>query len=76
LARRQSVGGLGELDSFPWHKTRRSFEDDRLKSAKLQVAGIALLQLTERRIRFERGAVLSDVARMLSAGQAAAPSGR
>lgn len=64
-----------ELDSFRWHKTRRSFEDDRLKGAKLQVAGIAPLQLTERRVRFEPRAVLSDVARMLSAGQAAAPSG-
>jgi len=65
-----------ELDGFHWHKTRRSFEEDRRKDARLQVAGIRPLRLTERRLRSEPRTVLSDVIRMLSGARAAAASGR
>jgi very-short-patch-repair endonuclease len=55
-----------EVDGFEWHKTRRSFEDDRRRDGKLQLAGCRVLRVTETRMRQPR-ALIRDVLLMLSA---------
>ncbi len=61
-----------ELDGFAFHRSRRSFEDDRAKDVRLQLAGCRVLRLTDRRLRTEPGAVRDDVARALNPGGAGA----
>jgi hypothetical protein len=36
-----------ELDSYAFHRSRRAFEEDRLKYARLQLAGYLVLPLTK-----------------------------
>ncbi len=67
-----SSGLVVELDGYAYHRSRRSFEDDRAKDVQLQLAGCRVLRLTDRRLRARPDAVLDDVARALSAGGGAA----
>ena len=60
-----------ELDGFGFHKARRSFEDDRRRDAKLQVAGYRVLRITQWRLIDEPHAVLADIRALLSVGRAA-----
>jgi very-short-patch-repair endonuclease len=60
-----------ELDGFGFHRARRSFEDDRRRDAKLQVAGYRVLRITQWRLTHEPHAVLADIRSLLSAGRAA-----
>lgn len=59
-----------ELDSRELNRTRRSFEGDRRRDVKLQLAGIPVLRFTHARITQEPDAVLTAVARMLDGGEA------
>ena len=54
-----------EVDGYRFHKTRRSFEDDRRKDVKLQLAGCRPVRITYRRIRYEPRALIADLARLL-----------
>ncbi len=54
-----------ELDGFRFHRTRRSFEADRRRDVKLQLAGIPVLRFTHARIEQEPRQVLREVAGML-----------
>ena len=65
-----------EVDGYLWHKTRRSFEDDRRRDVKRQLAGIRTARFTELRVRFERREVQSEMTRLLSAGPGAWASDR
>lgn len=65
-----------ELDGYLWHKTRRSFEDDRRRDVEFALAGIVTVRLTEPRVRYEAETVVSDVTRLLSAGRHAEAAGR
>ncbi len=56
-----------EVDGYNFHKTRRSFEDDRRKDAKLQLAGCRVLRVTEARIARGPRAMLRDVRALLNA---------
>jgi very-short-patch-repair endonuclease len=60
-----------ELDGFGFHKGRRSFEDDRRRDAKLQVAGYRVLRITQWRLTHEPHAVLADIRALLSVARAA-----
>lgn len=54
-----------ELDGFRFHRTRRSFEADRRRDVKLQLAGIPVLRFTHARVETEPRQVLREVAGML-----------
>jgi very-short-patch-repair endonuclease len=59
-----------ELDGFEFHKSRRPFEEDRRRDAKLQVAGYTVLRITQERLTNEPEAVLADIRSLLSAARA------
>src|SRR6185503_19203951 len=50
-----------ELDGWEWHRTRRSFEDDRQKAAALEAAGYRVLRFTWRQVTSDRRAVASAI---------------
>lgn len=54
-----------EADGYRFHKTRRSFEGDRVRDAKLQIAGYRVLRATYARIVHERGALVRDLRALL-----------
>lgn len=54
-----------EADSWSYHKTRRSFEDDRRKDTKHTLAGRRSIRITGSRIEHERGALQRDLAALL-----------
>jgi very-short-patch-repair endonuclease len=54
-----------ELDGYPFHRTRRAFEDDRRRDARLQAAGYRVLRITARRLREEPEEVLAEIAGLL-----------
>ncbi|MGA2009749.1 MAG: DUF559 domain-containing protein [Solirubrobacteraceae bacterium] len=56
-----------ELDSWTYHRTRRSFESDRRRDAALQGSRFRILRITDERIRDESGAVVADVRHLLTA---------
>ena len=56
-----------EVDSFKFHKTRRSFEADRRKDAKLQMTGIRVARFTDERIDQHPRALVRDLDRLLAA---------
>ncbi len=56
-----------ELDGYPWHKSRKQFEDNRLRDTKLQLAGIRVLRVTQPRIEYTPRELLSDLRRGLAA---------
>lgn len=66
-----------ELDGYRFHKDRRSFERDRVRDTKLQLAGCITIRVTQARIENERDELRRDLTRALSAapGGAAAASG-
>ena len=57
-----------ETDGFASHGTRRGFERDRLKDAKLVEAGWRVVRLTRRRVVGQPEAVAAQVLRLLHAG--------
>ena len=66
-----------ELDGFAFHKSRAQFEADRLRDAKLTVAGYRVLRITQQRLQHEPEAMLDDLRKLLSAARAAwAAAGR
>jgi very-short-patch-repair endonuclease len=54
-----------EVDGYGYHRSKRSFEDDRLRDTKLQLAGIRVVRITRDRLKYEPAAVLDDVRRLL-----------
>jgi hypothetical protein len=59
-----------ELDGHAFHSTRAAFERDRVRDAKLQLAGCRVMRVTYRRLDREPAAVAEDVGALLSAGPA------
>jgi very-short-patch-repair endonuclease len=55
-----------ELDSYRFHKDRRTFESDRVRDTKLQLAGCMSIRVTQRRIENEPAELRSDLIRGLS----------
>jgi very-short-patch-repair endonuclease len=59
-----------EIDGWPYHRTRQSFEDDRRKDAKHTLAGRRTLRLTGTRIEHEPGRLVADLTMLLNGGVA------
>jgi hypothetical protein len=57
-----------ELDGHAFHSTRTAFERDRVRDAKLQLAGFRVMRVTYRRLDRESCAVAQEVGALLSAG--------
>jgi very-short-patch-repair endonuclease len=55
-----------ETDGWRFHRSRRSFEENRLRDTKLQVAGIRVIRPTYERIVHEPQALLADLTALLS----------
>ncbi|MGI8460142.1 MAG: type IV toxin-antitoxin system AbiEi family antitoxin domain-containing protein [Solirubrobacterales bacterium] len=56
-----------ELDDGAAHLTRSRFESDRVRDAKLQIAGYRVVRITWRRLRDEPTAVAADLRALLRA---------
>ncbi len=54
-----------ELDVFATHGTRRSFEEDRIRTEELKLAGVELTRITDKRFDADPRAVLDRLARLL-----------
>ncbi len=54
-----------EADSWGYHRSRRSFEENRLRDTRLQIAGVRVIRPTERRIAHEPRALLVDLTALL-----------
>jgi very-short-patch-repair endonuclease len=61
-----SRGLVAEIDGYRFHRSRRSFEDDRARDAKLQLAGWRVLRVTERRLRDQPTVIAEEVRRLLA----------
>jgi very-short-patch-repair endonuclease len=59
-----------ELDGYRFHKDRRTFEDDRRRDTKLQLAACMTMRVTQRRIEREREGLRRDLTAAISAGSA------
>ncbi len=57
-----------EVDGWRFHKTRRSFENDRRKDAKLVEAGWRVVRFTHHRVFHEPDGVAITLSRLLRAG--------
>jgi hypothetical protein len=55
-----------EVDGWQFHKTRRSFEQDRRRDIALQIAGYRVIRLTHQRIMHEPQAVARELTLLLS----------
>jgi hypothetical protein len=61
-----------EIDGYAYHRSRRSFEQDRRNSTRLQVAGVrAAIQVTAHRIRHDQLDLIADVQQLLIGSAAA-----
>lgn len=56
-----------ELDSREFHLTRRAFEADRERDARLQVAGYRVIRITWRRLTNEPDAIMGELRELLYA---------
>jgi very-short-patch-repair endonuclease len=54
-----------ELDGYPFHRTRRAFEDDRRRDARLQAADYRVLRITAQRLRQEPEVIIAEMATLL-----------
>jgi predicted transcriptional regulator of viral defense system len=54
-----------ELDSRRHHSGTNAFEQDRRRDTKLQVAGFAIVRITDRRLREEADELYEDLVRLL-----------
>jgi very-short-patch-repair endonuclease len=57
-----------ETDGRKYHGTRRAFEHDRRRDAELLVAGIRVVRITYRRLKFESDAVARTIRALLDQG--------
>lgn len=46
----EATNTVAELDSYQWHRTRRTFERDREKAARLERHGVRVLRFTWRQV--------------------------
>jgi very-short-patch-repair endonuclease len=63
-----------EIDGWQFHQSRRSFEDDRRRDAKLVVGGWRVVRFTYKRLRHEPAAVAAELRTLLRAGPSPRPA--
>ena len=66
LWREQRV--VGELDGWQTHRSRPAFERDRIRDARLQLAGYSVIRITDLRISEDADRLESDLRGLLSRG--------
>lgn len=54
-----------EIDGYRFHKSREQFEKDRRRDAKLQLLGIRVVRLTQRRLELEPEEVIRELLELL-----------
>jgi hypothetical protein len=54
-------GLVAELDGYRWHRGRSAFEEDRRRTAILELAGYRVLRITARRLADEPAELAADV---------------
>jgi predicted transcriptional regulator of viral defense system len=54
-----------ELDGYAYHRSRRSFEDDRRRDAVLLLAGYRVVRFTARRLNTDPGSVVATLRQLL-----------
>ncbi len=59
-----------EVDGYRFHKTKRSFEEDRRRDARLQIAEIRVVRITHERIVGQPEALLHDLRCLLGSSPA------
>jgi very-short-patch-repair endonuclease len=57
-----------EIDGFAYHKSRRAFEADRRRDARLSAAGITVIRITWRQLRYDPMAAMVSVAQAIARG--------
>jgi predicted transcriptional regulator of viral defense system len=62
------LGLAVEVDSYRYHRSRRSFESDRRRDIALQAAGVRTARVTDRRIAYEPDDVTQDLQRLVDSG--------
>jgi very-short-patch-repair endonuclease len=65
-----------ELDGYRFHKDRRTFDTDRVRDTRLQLAGCMTMRVTQTRIESEREELRADLTRAVSGAPGVAASGR
>ena len=55
-----------EIDGYGYHRSKRAFEEDRRRDAKLTLAGYRVIRITYDRIVHEPGALIADIRRLLA----------
>lgn len=68
-------GLVVEVDGFRFHRTRASFESDRRRDARLQIAGCRVIRVTQQRIERARRSLLGDLRALLSASPGSVRAG-
>jgi very-short-patch-repair endonuclease len=63
-----------EVDGWNFHKTKRSFENDRRRDVKLQIAGYRVARFTAARIMHHPDQVACDLRALLSVSEPPAPA--
>jgi very-short-patch-repair endonuclease len=63
-----------ELDSWEYHRTHRSFEQDRKRQEELTMAGIETIRITGTRLKHEPGQVANRIAEHLDRRRHATPA--
>ncbi len=58
-------GIVVEVDGYAFHANRRSFEEDRRRDVKLQVAGERVIRVTHRQIEHFPGQLVADLRRLI-----------
>jgi very-short-patch-repair endonuclease len=59
-----------EVDGYGVHKTKRAFEDDRRKDARLQIAGFRVVRVTADRIDHDANHLTGDLRRLIASAPA------
>jgi hypothetical protein len=62
-----------EVDGWRWHRSRRSFEEDRRRTNRLQLAGLTVLRFTDTQVDRDPQGVAAEIRRAIAD---AAASGR
>jgi hypothetical protein len=62
-----------EVDGWRWHRSRRSFEEDRRRTNRLQLAGLTVLRFTDTQVDTDPQGVAAEIRRAIAD---AAASGR
>jgi hypothetical protein len=55
-----------EVDGWRWHRSRRSFEEDRRRTNRLQLAGLTVLRFTDTQIANDPQGVAAEIRRAIA----------